>query len=119
MPSPYTNYNNTLNMMIPAQIQQKMIRLIQHTTDTITYYLSINNIPQNKDKTRTTMIYESEHNNNISNDNQQSSSSIINKWIKPNTRNNGISQPKLNTTLTLFKNASFTVDCTIIKREST
>ena len=71
---PYTKTATGTQISIPITIQWQMIQLMQNTINTITYYLSINNIPQNEGKSHLITIHE---------DNYILSKTLIDKWAQP------------------------------------
>ena len=53
-----TDYNNHQLMLMPNNVQQSIVNLMQRVIDTRAWHLSLNNIPQNEGKTKMMTIHE-------------------------------------------------------------
>ena len=122
---PYMRTNNKRKrMIIPKKVITNMLKIMQNTIDTITYYLSINNIPQNEDKTHITTINELDYESATNIMEQQPEITLIDEWIQNTTSNENTDNPKIKktqnkftNTLELYRNANFKVCNKICKKE--
>ena len=109
----YNLYQNQKQVKIPKHILQRMVKLKQNTINTITYHSSMNNIPQNEDKTHTITNDEYGHNANSGAQHNQSPSTLIDEWINTassnDNHNNSLNTNKTNTSYNDYRNADFYV----------
>ena len=94
--------NNKQFPNVPIQTQQQINNCLQQTINTISWYLSINNIPQNEDKTKIMTIHEY-HYQPTSDTSINITSNDIRKWYPPQIQQHQYDH------LHTLRNAQFTV----------
>ena len=99
---------------IPGHIQQSIVQLIQETINDVTNYFSINNIPQNEDKTHfITMQNDNHDNTNIKQ--KPHTETALTQWLQPSPVRNikygtmQLHQHSPDMTLFILRNSNFMV----------